>query len=314
MNKTDRLLAIVLELQRKGTLRAEDLAAIFETSVRTIYRDVQALSEAGVPIVGAPGQGYSLMEGYFLPPLHFSADEAVTLLLGLDFVEQQLDPLYLAKAKASRKKIEAILPQAVQREVEKTRSGMKLLTAQSAADADSRTMLQLLRQAIQEERKVRFLYTKKLPEADGNRQNLRTVAPYGLVFVNGSWGLLGYCELRADIRRFLVKRMRDLTLLDEKAVRPPDFNLQDYTPADDRNMTIIVRIAHDVSDKARESRFYYIDAMKDHPDGLLVTLRVRQPEEVLPWVLGWGSKAVVVEPESFRLHVRKEIENMLKHY
>lgn len=62
MNKTDRLLAIVLELQRKGRLRAEDLAATFETSVRTIYRDMQALSEAGVPIVGASGLGYSLME------------------------------------------------------------------------------------------------------------------------------------------------------------------------------------------------------------------------------------------------------------
>ncbi|MDF2662089.1 MAG: transcriptional regulator, partial [Paenibacillus sp.] len=64
MNKTDRMLAIVLELQRKGTLRAADLAAVFETSVRTIYRDVQALCEAGVPVVGSPGQGYSLMEGY----------------------------------------------------------------------------------------------------------------------------------------------------------------------------------------------------------------------------------------------------------
>lgn len=68
MNKTDRLLAILLELQRKDILRAEDLAAIFETSVRTIYRDIQALSESGVPIIGAPGIGYSLMEGYFLPP------------------------------------------------------------------------------------------------------------------------------------------------------------------------------------------------------------------------------------------------------
>lgn len=67
MNKTDRMLAIVLELQRKGVVRAEDLASVFETSVRTIYRDIQALSEAGVPVVGATGQGYSLVKGYFAP-------------------------------------------------------------------------------------------------------------------------------------------------------------------------------------------------------------------------------------------------------
>lgn len=78
MNKTERQLAITLELQRSKTLRAEDLASQFETSVRTIYRDIQALSEAGVPILGAPGQGYSLMEGYFLPPVRFTAEEAVS--------------------------------------------------------------------------------------------------------------------------------------------------------------------------------------------------------------------------------------------
>lgn len=67
MNKTERQLAITLELQRSKMIRAEDLASQFETSVRTIYRDIQALSEAGVPIMGAPGHGYSLMEGYFYP-------------------------------------------------------------------------------------------------------------------------------------------------------------------------------------------------------------------------------------------------------
>ncbi|MGI8477401.1 MAG: helix-turn-helix transcriptional regulator [Thermomicrobiales bacterium] len=67
MNRTDRLLAVVLELQARGWVRAEDLAGGFETSVRTIYRDMQALSESGVPLVATPGRGYSLIEGYFLP-------------------------------------------------------------------------------------------------------------------------------------------------------------------------------------------------------------------------------------------------------
>src|SRR5229473_8102425 len=67
MNRTDRLLAIVLELQRKGQQRAEDLAVTFEVSTRTIYRDMQALSEAGVPNIAIQKKGYSLSEGYFLP-------------------------------------------------------------------------------------------------------------------------------------------------------------------------------------------------------------------------------------------------------
>ena len=69
MNRTDRLMGILLELQARGELRAEDLAETFEVSVRTIYRDVEALCETGVPVVATPGKGYRLMEGYFLPPL-----------------------------------------------------------------------------------------------------------------------------------------------------------------------------------------------------------------------------------------------------
>src|SRR5207248_11641794 len=88
MNRTDRLLAIVLELQCKGRQRAEDLASTFETSKRTIYRDISALGQAGVPLISVPGRGYALMKGYFLPPLSFSADEATMLLLGSDFMAQ----------------------------------------------------------------------------------------------------------------------------------------------------------------------------------------------------------------------------------
>ena len=82
MNRTDRLLAIVIELQAHRRRRADDLAATFEVSKRTIYPDVLALCEAGVPVISTPGRGYSLDDGYFLPPLSFTADEAVLLLLG----------------------------------------------------------------------------------------------------------------------------------------------------------------------------------------------------------------------------------------
>jgi len=104
MNRTDRLLAIVLELQGRGRCRAEDLARTFEVSTRTTYRDIQALCEAGVPIVSIPGRGYSLMEGYFLPPLSFSTDEATMLLLGSDVMAASFDEQYRAAAKGPGKR------------------------------------------------------------------------------------------------------------------------------------------------------------------------------------------------------------------
>lgn len=315
MNKTDRMLAIVLELQRNKMLRAEDLAAAFETSVRTIYRDIQALSEAGVPVVGAPGQGYSLMEGYFLPPVSFTVEEAVALLIGTQFVEQWFDDRYGRKAQASRGKIEAILPEPVCKEASRIRESFRLLA--SAGDVtriQEKAFMEVVRRAILEERKIRFRYSKRIAEADGNRQSVRAVAPYGLVLHQGTWVLIARCDLRQDIRHFRLSRMTELIDLEEPFKLPPNFQLEEYQPPDDRNVLVRISVQPDIADKVRESNSFYTEIIKDHPEGLLVTLRVRQPEELLQWVLGWGGGVVVLEPEAFRQRVRNEAEKMLKRY
>lgn len=163
MNKTDRLLAIVLELQRKEVVRAEDLATRFETSVRTIYRDIQALSEAGVPIIGAPGTGYSLMEGYFLPPISFTVQEAVSLLMGTDFIEQRFDDDYRVRAQAARGKIEVILPESVRNETSRVRKAIRLLISdKQVTPSKEKEYLEKIRRAILDERKISFHYVKNL--------------------------------------------------------------------------------------------------------------------------------------------------------
>src|SRR5437588_903585 len=147
MNRTDRLLAIVLELQARGRQRAEDLAATFETSKRTIYRDIEALSEAGVPLVAVPGQGYSLMEGYFLPPLTFSADEAAMLLLGSDVMAGSFDRQYRAAAESAGRKIGAVLPEGLRHDVEALRASIMFLAGRREAGTER---LATLRRAILE--------------------------------------------------------------------------------------------------------------------------------------------------------------------
>src|SRR5215813_3304882 len=127
MNRTDRLLAILLELQAKGCQRAEDLASTFEISKRTIYRDMQALAESGVPVVSSPGQGYSLVEGYFLPPLHFTIDEATILLLGADVMAQSFDAQYQAAARSAGNKIQAVLPESRKEAVRELKSSMRFI-------------------------------------------------------------------------------------------------------------------------------------------------------------------------------------------
>src|SRR5438309_405918 len=148
MNRTDRLLAIVLELQGKGRQRAEDLASTFETSKRTIYRDIQALSEAGVPLLSVPGQGYSLVEGYFLPPLAFTAEEATMLLLGSDFVAQHFEAQYRAAAQSASRKIEAVLPQTLRDDVHYLQTNIRFVADSAMSNPDQQAKMAQLRRTI----------------------------------------------------------------------------------------------------------------------------------------------------------------------
>jgi len=296
-------------------MRAEDLAAIYETSVRTIYRDIQALSESGVPVVGAPGVGYSLVDGYFLPPVNFTEEEAVAMLIGTDFIQQKFDAAIGDKAKSAQRKIESILPVHVREEVSRIRSTMKLIAAHVGNSGNEEVaFLETLRRALLERKKVRFHYQKKMEEADGNRKSTRVVAPYGLVLVHGSWALVAHCDLRHDIRHFRLSRMKGLTLLEESYTLPDNFQLQRYRPPDNRN--IVVRILADASirDKVEESKNFFMEAIEEHPEGLLIRFRVNHPDELLSWVLGWGANVTVLEPDSLRCRVREEIRKMIKRY
>lgn len=315
MNKTDRQFAIILELQRSKVLRAEDLAAIFETSVRTIYRDIQALSEMGVPILGAPGQGYSLMEGYFLPPVGFTAEEAVAMLMGADFVEQRLDGEYASAAKAARRKIEADLPETVRDESTRVRETMRLLQiGEPVTGLRKKEFLGQARRAIMERRKLLLTYLKKMPETDGNRKTARVVAPYGLALVQGNWILIAFCDLRQDIRHFRLSRMTELTVLEDRFLIPPGFKLNQYRQTDDRNERVQVLANPEIADKIAETCHFYMESTEERTDGLVVNFRVRQPEELLSAFLGWGGDVQVLEPETLRRRIREEAEKILKRY
>jgi predicted DNA-binding transcriptional regulator YafY len=278
---------------------------------------MQALCEAGVPVVGSPGQGYSLMEGYFLPPIGFTAEEAVTLLLGLDIVERQFDAAYQASSLAARSKIEAILPKGVLEESIRMRSAWKLVDGGSRAGDDNllSDKLSLLRQAVLEERLVRFRYTKAKPETDGGElESVRDVEPYGLVSADGYWILVAYCRLRGDIRHFRISRIREPAVLEERFRRPAGFELQSYRPVDDRNVFVRLLFRPELEALLRESGYFYLHAIEPAPEGLRVTLRVRRADDALHWVLGWGSGVTVHEPEQLKTRVRQEIENMLRRY
>jgi predicted DNA-binding transcriptional regulator YafY len=307
LNRTDRLLGIVLELQTRNRLRAEDLAAIFEISKRTVYRDIQSLAEIGVPVVSIPGQGYSLVEGYFLPPVRFTTDEATALLIGSDFIARSLDADAGAAALSAGRKIGALLPEKLRQEVRYLQENIRFIAMNPGLNPEEERKLQLARSAIIAIRKVQFQYT-----ARSGVTETRIIEPYSLAFVQGSWYLTGYDARREDLRRFRLERMDELILLKEGFKRSPERIVTQAKEDEGRNITVRVLFDSEIARWVREARFFYLTGAEEAPGGLLVTLQVRQEEDALPWLLSWGGHFRVLEPESLAQAVAAQAQAILK--
>lgn len=312
MNRTDRLLAIVLELQRHGVRRAEDLAATFETSKRTIYRDMLALTESGVPIMSAPGEGYSLVEGYFLPPVSFSADEATMLLLGADVMAQSFDAHYRKAAQTAAGKIEGVLTPKLREDVRTLQVSLRFINSTVRGEDAILERLQTLRRAVVECRRVRFRYFSRF--ASNATAEPREVEPHALASVERNWYLVAVDLRREEVRRFRLDRMEELSVLPSTFPRPTRDELLREMPDDKRDeLTLTVRAIFDpsIARWVRESRSWFAEHVQESPDGLLVTFRVRQEDELLQYLLQWGGGVRVLEPESLRARLRVEAEAML---
>jgi len=313
MNRTDRLLAIVLELQGRGRQRADDLASIFEVSKRTIYRDIEALCQMGVPVVSVPGRGYSLVEGYFLPPLRFTTDEAIMLTLGSDVMAQSFDADYRLAAESARRKIEGALPEGLRHDVQSLEESIRFLVRDSPAASPIASMLQQIRGAIIKRQTVGFEYHTRYGRDGKSAWSYREVDPYTLVNLGGSWYTVGYCHMRQGIRHFRIHRIENLRLLDRRFIRPTDFR---FGPGgrDSRQIRVRALFSHEVMSWVRESPSFYVVSQEDAPDGLLVTFSVRQESDILQYLLGWGRHVQVLEPASLIQLIAEEAETIFQHH
>lgn len=310
MNRTDRLLAIVLELQAKGWQRAEDLAKTFEISKRTIYRDMEALAESGVPIISSPGQGYSLMAGYFLPPLSFNTDEAIVLLLGADYMAQNFDAQYSRAARSTMSKIEAVLSPKLREDVSDLKKRMRFTSVLSESNQEPPELLAQLRRAIVECRTIRFEYHARFSDAP---HSVREADPYALVNYEHRWYIRAYDHYRKDVRNFRLERMEQVRVLDKVFTPVPEITSSAASDGE-RSLTVRVLFSPEVARWVREERSFFTVSEEDCPEGLLVTLRVRLEDEIVHWLLGWGAGAHVLEPESLRQRLAEEARRMVEQY
>ena len=313
MNRTDRLLAIVLELRGRDRVTAEALAHMFGVTKRTIYRDILALNESGVPVVSAAGQGYWLMEGYFLPPVSLTPDEAVMLTLGSEVMAGSFDAPGRAAARSASRKIEALLNEEVAREVAYLKDNIRFVQMDADVLIDTSETLRLVRGAILEQHPLHLHYFKRTGRTSGEPSE-RTVDPHALVHFKDAWVLSAYCHLRRAMRAFRLDRIREIRVLPETFARQPGYRADMHDETDTLTHEVELLFDLSVAQWVKERPVYFIRDCRETPEGLRVYLKVHHPEEALSWVLSWGSSVRVLRPQSLKNPLKKELEKTLELY
>lgn len=307
MNRTDRLVAMVLYLQGRRVVRASELAEHFEVTERTVYRDVAALGEAGVPIAGEAGVGYTLLKGYHLPPVMFTAEEASSLFVGGELVKGFTDPSLHAPMTTALDKLRAVLPRDSQDHVDRLIRGTVVMGRgfSPTQDPGAQPMLLPVQQGVVQRRVLRLTYRGPARAQETERD----VEPLGVVFYSGAWYLVAWCRLRQDLRHFRIDRIRRLELRSERFVPRPDFNLVRHLEeqgAPRNSVPARVWFAREVQDRARRESYATLVEERQRDGGAEFSMFTVSLEWMARWLLSFGTKAEALAPVELRGLVRDE--------
>jgi predicted DNA-binding transcriptional regulator YafY len=222
IKRLSRLTAILTQLQTKRVLTSSTLAAKFSVSVRTIYRDMKALEQVGVPIITEEGKGYSLMEGYRIPPVMFTENEANSLITAEQLVLKNRDSSLVKEYTEAVNKIKAVL-------LYSTKEKANLLSKRIAVspaipNTNTSNSLTLIQNALTDFKVLKITYQSE----HKNEKTERNIEPFALYYnLQESWTVIAYCRLRKDYRMFRLSRISKIEPLDLR-FKPHKLTLKEY--------------------------------------------------------------------------------------
>ncbi len=217
MNRVDRLMGILTVLQSYKFVKAEKLADKFEISVRTVYRDIRALMEIGIPVSFENNRGYFIVQGYFLPPVSFTQNEANALILMASMADRFADKSIAKYNDSALQKIRAVLRQSDKEKSEDLSDRIKVLNSNETEN----NYLSEIESAITGKIILQIEYT------DSQKQTTkREVEPIGMIYYTDQWHLIAWCWKRNDYRDFKVNQINSLS------TTPKPFQKQDHISVD----------------------------------------------------------------------------------
>jgi predicted DNA-binding transcriptional regulator YafY len=229
IKRLSRLIAILTQLQTKRVLTSTTLSEKFGVSVRTIYRDIKALEQAGVPIFAEDGKGYSLMEGYRIPPVMFTENEANALITAEQLVLKNRDTSLIKEYTEAVNKIKAVLLYSTKEKADLL--SKRIAVSPAIPNSNTSNSLTLIQNALTDFRILKITYQSE----HKNEKTERNIEPFALYYnLQESWTLIAYCRLRKDYRMFRLSRILKIELL-KLSFAPHKLTLKEYLESKEKN-------------------------------------------------------------------------------
>lgn len=304
--RTDRLLSILIIISQKGLVTGKELAEHFEVSLRTIYRDIDKISEAGVPIAaeGGPGGGYYLMENYNLNNLFFNKKEMEPLIAVMDNLK------FLFGKNAQFNDI-VMKFEAVQDGEGTKQEKLSIDMSHFSMEQELRDYLFLINKAIEESRVLEFNYINRKMN-----NSLRVVEPIFIDFSDGQWYVIGFCRIRKDYRRFKLVRIRNMKLgvsFIKTTISKEELRKLFRMSYEKSSILATLEFTNKIGESLSE--YFTKDKIKALEDGTYIVEDLFPDDDGLKkFILSFGSECEVIAPLKLRKDMQSYIKNIYSKY
>jgi predicted DNA-binding transcriptional regulator YafY len=284
----------------------------FNISLRTVYRDVKALEESGVPVIGEAGSGYTIMEGYRLPPVMFTQEEASALLLGAKLAEYLSDESIKKHFNAALFKIKAVLRTSDKEHMDQLNDNIVVLSRLPADDSAGRYLVDL-QKALGDKKVIQIRY-----QSGQDAMTERTLEPIGLCHYGQAWHLIGWCHLRNGYRDFRVSRIQQLQILDKTFEPETHPSLQEYMQTminSSELQEVVVRYTKSAARHLGNQKYYYGYVREEvQEDHVLMYYVTSSLEYFGRWLLMYTNHVTVESPEALATVMKELTEEIRLHY
>ena len=312
MNRFNRVTAIFIQLQSKKIVRAKDIADRFNVSLRTVYRDIQTLVEAGVPISSEAGVGYSLIDGYRLPPVMFTKEEVTAFLTAEKLIEKFTDNSIDSNFKSGMMKIRAILKSTEKEMLESIEENIEVLNRKPRLENPGNSnYIQKLIESISERKSLNIRYHTFY----SNEIKDRNIEPIGIFFSNGYWHTIAFCELRQDYRDFRLDRILSISKSDIifKKKHPSIKTYLSKITKEQNLETIVINVDKGVAQFLIEQKYYNgFVSEKFIGEKVQMIFLTSSMEYFVRWFLMFADKADIVSPDSLKTMLSKKLSEIKK--